>query len=326
MIATPHPWTAFDTVRDAIESRGTHSRARGPHALMASCPLHEDATPSLSITWTPRAGRPGMVLMHCFACRAPIGDLAAGLGLRLGDLFDDAAPTRRPAHAAPTPRAPTSTRRRSTAAPPPGAGEHRWQRVRVYTYTTVSGRPVQQVLRDECRCGTATHKRFLQRYRHGRAWAWRKPPDFRPVLYRARELAAADPARWVWLVEGEKDADTAASLGRVATTNAQGAGHFPPELLAALAGRKVLVVVDRDAAGQQRGLALHAALRGHAAELQILLPGPAHPKADLTDHVTAGLWNPDDRFGGLAPITAADLEQLQQPRRTQKDLPCSPHR
>lgn len=131
----------------------------------------------------------------------------------------------------------------------------------------------------------------------------------------------------MWLVEGEKDADTAASLGRVATTNAQGAASFPPELLGHLTGRKILIVIDRDAAGYQRGLHLHAALRAHAAELRLLLPTPTHPKSDLSDHVAAGLWNPADRFGGLHPATTAQLEQLHhspQPGHTQKVPACSP--
>lgn len=314
--------TALDSLRGVIEASGAAWRPRGQHALMASCPLHEDATPSLSITWTARPGRAGMVLLHCFACQAPARDLAQAFGLHLGDLFDD-ADTARPAI---TPTARHQPRRPATS---PAQNDHRWQRVRVYTYTTAAGHLVQQVLREQCQCRAGSHKRFLQRYRDGRTWTWRKPAGFRPVLYRARDLAAADPAEWVWLVEGEKDADTAARLGRVATTNAQGAGQFPAELLADLAGRPVAIVIDRDPAGYQRGLHLHAALRGRAAQLRLLLPAPTHAKADLSDHVDAGQWNPADPFGGLHPVTVAELEQLhqaQRPGHTQKAPPCSPHR
>jgi len=177
--------------------------------------------------------------------------------------------------------------------------DHDWRRVRVYTYTSADGRPVQQVIRRECSCDGTIHKQFRQRYREGREWVWKKPPTFTPALYRAPELQHADPGEWVWLTEGEKDADTAAGLGKLATTNAQGARSFPAELAAQLAGRRVAVVLDRDLAGYERALNLHEALSGVASEVKYFLPALDQPKADLTDHVEAGLWNPDQPFGGL---------------------------
>ena len=49
----------------------------------------------------------------------------------------------------------------------------------------------------------------------------------------------------------------AASLGRLSTTNAQGAQSFPPALAAQLAGRNIAIALDRDPAGYRRGLTLH---------------------------------------------------------------------
>jgi hypothetical protein len=181
--------------------------------------------------------------------------------------------------------------------------EHRWERVQTYTYYAGGGRPVQQVIREECQCD-GVHKRFLQRYRDGgRNWIWEKPPNFTPVLYRAPELARADHDEWVWLCEGEKDADTAASLGLVATTNAQGAGSFAPELVGLLADRRVAVVIDRDAAGYKRAATLHEQLSGVAREIRFLLPATAEAKSDFTDHVRAGLWDASLPFGGMQETT-----------------------
>ncbi len=56
--------------------------------------------------------------------------------------------------------------------------------------------------------------------------------------YRLPELAAADPRRSVFVVEGEKDADRLAALGAVATCNPGGAGKWRPEFGAHLAGRR----------------------------------------------------------------------------------------
>ena len=296
------PGRAFDIVRAAIELRGAPIRPRGEHALMTSCPLHPDTNPSLSVTWKPRTPSTGAVLLHCFSCGAHAADIAAGFGLRLADLFDQAVPAR-PGHVRPIP-APQPTPRQPRAATEP---DHHWRRVRVYTYTTAAGALVQQVIRQECGSHGAAHKRFLQRYRDGRAWVWRKPDGFTPVLYRAPALAAADPNRWVWLTEGEKDADTAAALGRLSTTNAQGAHSFPPALAAELTGRNIAILVDRDPAGYRRGLALHELLDERARRCVLLLPAVTAPKADLTDHVEAGLWQPTQVFGGLIEGCRAEL-------------------
>jgi hypothetical protein len=292
---------ALDIVCAAIESSGAPIRRRGEHALMTSCPLHDDTNPSLSVTWKPRP-RGGAVLLHCFSCTAPAEAIVAAFGLRMSDLFDESTPS----SATPVTSRPSHTQRPA----PLRAGEpaHRWQRVRVYTYTTASGVPVQQVIREECRSHGAPHKRFLQRYRDGRRWVWRKPDGFTPVLYRAPALAAADPEQWVWLTEGEKDADTAASLGRVATTNAQGAQSFPAALIAELAGRNVAIVIDRDRAGYQRARTVFDQLQLVARVCALLLPATTAAKSDLTDHVDAGLWRPAHVFGGLLTISRNDLE------------------
>lgn len=294
---------AFEIVRAAIESSGAPTSPRGEHALMASCPLHLDTTPSLSVTWKPRTITGGAVLLHCFSCGAPAATIAAAFGLRMADLFDTSTPTDAN-NPRPTPR-PRRAAQRPRPAPEPA---HHWQRVRVYTYTTAAGVPVQQVIREECRSHGPTHKRFLQRYRVGRQWVWRKPGEFTPVLYRAPALAAADRDEWVWLTEGEKDADTAAALGRLSTTNAQGALSFPPGLATELAGRNVAIVIDRDSAGYRRGRTLHALLFERARDCVLLLPAISAAKSDLTDHVDAGLWQPRHVFGGLIETSADELE------------------
>lgn len=293
---------ALDTVRAAITATGAPIRPRGEDALMTSCPLHTDTNPSLSVTWKPRSSGGGAVLLHCFSCGAHAATIAAAFGLRMSDLFD--APMQL-THASLIPRAPLPPTRHPMPATEPN---HHWQRVRVYTYTTAAGAPVQQVIREECRSHGPTHKRFLQRYRDGRRWVWRKPTHFTPVLYRAPALAAADPDRWVWLTEGEKDADTAAALGQVATTNAQGAQSFPPALVAELAGRNVAVIIDRDPAGYQRARTLHHQLHPHTRHCVLLLPATLTAKSDLTDHVDAGRWQPTHTFGGLLPVSLDDLE------------------
>ena len=306
------PGTALDDVRNALQAAGHSIRPRGPQAFMASCPLHTDRSPSLSVGWraNTRAGTGGAVLLHCFSCQSPADAIAAALGLRLTDLFDNP-----PATGQRSPRAaqPKAARRAPALGPLPARitaprqhTDHQWRRTRVYTYLTATGTPVQQVIREECTCTGHPHKQFRQRYRDGRHWVYRKPHGFTPVLYRPNAIqAAAKTGAWIWVTEGEKDADTLTTLGRLATTNAQGAANFRTELVDAFAGLNVAIVADRDLAGYQRAINLYERLHAITAQVVVLLP--ALDKADVTDHVNAGLWNRADSFGGLTITTPAEL-------------------
>lgn len=317
MTATLTAGNALIVVRAALESSGAFIRDRNPEAFMASCPLHADANPSLSVTWKTRGIKgTGVVLLHCFSCQGSAGEVSAALGPRLADLFDDAdEPGRssqrrspaRYAHVATPAPAPLPARITTTAR----RVEHLWQQTRVYTYTTAQGMPVQQVIRQECRCNGEPHKRFQQRYRDGRRWVYRKPRDFAPALYRAGALlTAADTGRPVWITEGEKDADTLTALGQLATTNAQGAASFPDELAAQFDGLTVIIAADRDLAGYQRAINLHDKLRHVAAHVTVVLPALSVDKSDVTDHVEARLWRAADRCGGLIATCIEDLFAL----------------
>jgi hypothetical protein len=121
---------------------------------------------------------------------------------------------------------------------------------------------------------------------------------------------AAATGEWIWITEGEKDADTLTTLGRLATTNAQGAASFPDQLVSQFHGLKVAIVADRDLAGYQRAITLYQQLHHSAAQVAVLLPGPEADKADMTDHAEAGLWRGDEPFGGLVRITLADVHAL----------------
>src|SRR5262249_13623051 len=64
-------------------SRLDSVRARGTGGWVARCPVHQDASPSLSI-----AGGAGRILIHCFAsCEST--DIVAALSLTMAGLFSD---------------------------------------------------------------------------------------------------------------------------------------------------------------------------------------------------------------------------------------------
>lgn len=144
-------------------------------------------------------------------------------------------------------------------------------------------------------------KMFFQRRPDGAGGWVNNLEGVQRVPYRYPELIASSGA--VYVVEGEKDADTVARLGHVATTNPGGAGKWRYIELSAkqvLRGRDVIVVADADEPGRQHAAAIAASLQGVAKSVRVVEP-PA-PYKDLTDMVEGGLRldalvdpNPDDQ-------------------------------
>lgn len=144
-----------------------------------------------------------------------------------------------------------------------------------YDYKDECGNLLYQVVRTE-------PKGFFQRRPDGKGgWVNRKSP--RQVLYRMPEVVEAPI---VFIVEGEKDAETLRDLGFVATTNAGGAGaRWLPEFTEALAGREVIVIPDNDQPGRDRAARIARALIGRVTRLVILeLEGAK----DVTDWIEKG--------------------------------------
>ena len=94
-------------------------------------------------------------------------------------------------------------------------------------------------------------KGFAQRRPDGAGdWEWNLK-GVRRVLYRLPELLAADPAKPVFIVEGEKDADNLIKLGLVATTNPMGAKKWLPEYSGYIEDRHVVIGPDNDKDGAE---------------------------------------------------------------------------
>jgi hypothetical protein len=132
----------------------------------------------------------GKVLLHCFAgCRT--SDVVRALGLRMADLF--------------------ATNSRPSARP---------EIVAVYDYYDLDGVLVAQKVR-------FSNKTFRWRSPGAQpnSWRWRLSDGQQPRLYRLPELIGA---RLVFLVEGEKAADTLHLLGLASTCAPYGASTWTP--------------------------------------------------------------------------------------------------
>ena len=118
-------------------------------------------------------------------------------------------------------------------------------------------------------------------------WLWNLK-GLQPVLYRLPELRAADPERWVWIVEGEKDADRLRRRGLVATTNPMGAGKWRKYYSRELKDRLTAIVQDNDAAGLDHANAVAASLYDLARTVKIVsLPGLPN-RGDVSDWLDSG--------------------------------------
>jgi hypothetical protein len=153
--------------------------------------------------------------------------------------------------------------------------------VAVYDYRDERGALLYQVVRKP-------GKVFQQRRPDGKAGWIYKLDGVRRVPYRLPQLLAADPAEWVHITEGEKDADNLARLGLVATTNSEGAGTWRDELSPHLQGRRVAILPDNDAPGQAHAQDVAAKVAPYAAEVRIVnLPG-LPDKGDVSDWLDQG--------------------------------------
>jgi len=110
----------------------------------------------------------------------------------------------------------------------------------------------------------------------------------RRVLYRLPELLAADRFQWVFLCEGEKDADNTAAHGLVATTAPMGAGKWRDEYAEFLRGRRVAIVPDNDQAGREHAAQIAASLEGIAAFVRVIKLVGVAEHGDVSDWFDAG--------------------------------------
>ncbi|MER7174588.1 DUF3987 domain-containing protein [Streptomyces mesophilus] len=216
------------------------------------CVAHEDRAPSLSVT----NGNKG-VLINCHAGCAT-EDVVDALGLSMPDLFDEAQEKR-----------------------------ERPRVVAEYPYCDEQGELLMTVKRMEP--GYDGERKTFRQYR----------PDGTPgvkgirrVLYRLPDvLRQAQAGEIVVVVEGEKDVESLAAKGVIATCNVGGAGKWSDDYTAALRGAKeVVVIADRDEPGRKHAATVADSVKRAGIPVRVL--EPARGK-DMTDHITAGL-NFDD--------------------------------
>lgn len=131
-------------------------------------------------------------------------------------------------------------------------------------------------------------------------------------IYRLGELRdereQGEDARTVFIVEGEKDSNTLADWGILGVTNSGGAKHWTPDHAEMFRGLDVVILLDNDPAGRERGHLIGASLRGIAKRTRVLDWREHWPncpeKGDVTDWRDLEGGNPDRLYGIVDKLSA----------------------
>jgi hypothetical protein len=245
----------------AIIPRLQMAKETSPGHWQARCPAHDDKNPSLAVS----VGDKGGIVLHCHAGCTPDA-VCSALGLTLADLFPPK--NARNGHAAKT-----------------------LQLVNTYDYTNERGELIFQV----CRFDPKTFKQRRPDTAKPGEWIW-NTKGVEKVLFRLPEiLADIQNNKFIFLVEGEKDALTMAELGISATTNPGGASKpggtkWLPQFNETLRGVDVVIIPDRDKPGREHAANVATNLYGKAKSVRILeLPDVnGQPVKDAADFFNAG--------------------------------------
>lgn len=231
MVRRTKQWreTAFNwphSVVDRFEKLKRCEGGRCPH-WQARCPAHNDNTPSLTL-WLSRST--GVLCVRCWA-GCDTRDILRVKGLQMGDLFPPDSNQHGPYEEAGKRKAPREVVKRKI--------------VETFDYTDEEGGLIFQTVRYE-------PKDFSVR-RPGPGsgeWIW-DLDGVRLVPYRLPKIVKAHKEMPVLIVEGERKVHMAESLGFIATCNAMGAKKWYAQYSQLLEGRRVVILPDNDAVGDQ---------------------------------------------------------------------------
>ena len=112
-----------------------------------------------------------------------------------------------------------------------------------------------------------------------------------PVLYNLPSvLVARDNYVPIFIVEGEKDANTLIDYGYVATTNFEGASVWRDDYSKDFEGATVIIIPDYDAAGAKHAVAVADSVVRYAQSVKLIdlakIWSSIYEKADITDYIS----------------------------------------
>lgn len=178
------------------------------------------------------------------------------------------------------------------------------RRVAEYVYTDELGIPVHRTVRFEPK---AFHQEHLT---EDGEW---KPglKGIHTYLYNLTKWFGSD---WVCVVEGEKDADTLASVNIPATTNPMGAENWKAEYNEYFRGKKVVILPDNDEKGERHAAVVSWNLKNIAKEIRIIRLPHLPAKGDVSDWL-ASFGTPEKLFILINETPALEQDKIEEPKR-----------
>lgn len=245
---TPEEVIADNPILTVFQNYGHTFKRVGPEYL-TKCFLHDDSRPSLSVC-------PVKNKWFCFPCNTG-GTVIEFIMHKEKCDFTQAL----------------EKLTRNVASKKQKQAKIDYKEVCAYDYTDENGRLLYQKVRYE-------PKTFKQRQKNSDGqWVWGMD-GVRRVLYRLPEVVATPD---LFLVEGEKDADSLVSLGFVATTNTEGSSQWLDSYSDYLKGKNVVVIPDNDDPGRKHAEQVTRSLAGKAAKI-FKFEVPA-PDKDISDFI-----------------------------------------
>jgi putative DNA primase/helicase len=155
------------------------------------------------------------------------------------------------------------------------------QIIKEYNYEDQTGKLLYQVLRYE-------PKGFSQRRPDGNGGWIGNVSGAEKVLYKLGQLIRADLDEWIFITEGEKDADRISSCGFTATTASGGTGKWLESYNEYFRNRCVAILPDNDQPGRAHAQSIAESICDVAKSVKIIeLPG-LKDKGDVSDFLDAG--------------------------------------
>lgn len=230
-----------DLVLQRLREAGCDPKKNG-NGWKAQCPAHDDRAPSLSLA----TGDDGRALLCCHA-GCDTGAIVTSLGITVAQLMpeSDRKPAKKPERDDSFPTADAAITALCKKLGEPAA---RW------TYVDAIGDTVGVIVRWN-RADGAKEIRPVSKNDAGR-WIIGAMPEPRPI-YKLAELG--DASR-VFVVEGEKCADSLRAMEFVATTSAGGSKAPHKTDWTPLAGKDVVILPDNDDPGRKYAKAVRAKL------------------------------------------------------------------
>lgn len=259
----------------------------------ARCPCREDdKNPSLSVA----EDSEGVILVHCHRGNGcDVDKICSSVGLKKSDLY------------------PVKIEKKERPQE-----KEKLTLVKEYDYLDEKGELLFQKLRYINQWGVKT---FRQRKPMPNGeWAY-AIGDTPKVLYNLPHvLSAKKQGIPIWLVEGEKDADTLMEMGYIATTAPGGAGKWLDIHTEALANATVEIIADNDSVGKSHAIMVLEQLKNAGCSATIFI---SPFSKDVTDHINSGYildeleyFNPADFIETIKEIDKEISQEVDKSKET----------